>query len=228
MGRLHSVEARRALGRRYLSSSRPLSAPAPPFWRSATSFETSSCPTISTRRGSRRAGANWGLPTMCRAPRPRCARSCSGWPTPRARMSELALARTPHARKQHQAPRPWLPALDALARSSRCCLSCCTAPRRQLKHEHGRVPLVCARRLNSVLACRAQVDLVRAEADRAHRHPRGQGRRRGSEGGSPPSGARGTPNSRANRTLSMDTSCSNEPDGRADDCKLFNQSSDDS
>jgi hypothetical protein len=44
---------------------------------------TSGCPMISTSIGGhRRAGATWRLPTYCRAPRPRCARSCSGWPTP--------------------------------------------------------------------------------------------------------------------------------------------------
>ncbi len=58
-----------------ISSSRPLSPPAPPCWRSSTSLCTSGCPTNSTRSGSRRAVATWLLPTSCRAPRPPCARS---------------------------------------------------------------------------------------------------------------------------------------------------------
>ncbi len=57
----------------------PALAAAPSCWRSATScwFCQTSSPS-----GSRRAVATWRLCTCCRAPRPRCARSRSGWPTP--------------------------------------------------------------------------------------------------------------------------------------------------
>jgi hypothetical protein len=84
-----------------------LAAPAPLCWRWATSLWTSSCLTIPTRSGSRRAVAPWRLPTCCRAPRPRCARSCSGWPT---LSSELAKASAHPQEARPDGPRAsWRP-----------------------------------------------------------------------------------------------------------------------
>jgi hypothetical protein len=50
-------------------------------WRSATSFWISSCRTQRPVAHSL-AGATSRLPTFCLARRPRCGRSCGGWPTP--------------------------------------------------------------------------------------------------------------------------------------------------
>ncbi len=106
VGRLRSTR-RVELWGTTISSSRPLSPPAPPCWRSSTSLCTSGCLTNSNRSGSRRAVATWRLPTSCRAPRPRCARSCSRWPTP---PRDRAKARAhPQAARHYDGPRVLLP-----------------------------------------------------------------------------------------------------------------------
>jgi hypothetical protein len=72
------------------------------------------CPTMPTRSGFRRAVATGRLPTCCRAPRPRCVRSCSGWPTP---SSELAKARAhprPSRTRCTQRPRTSLKSVSLL------------------------------------------------------------------------------------------------------------------
>jgi hypothetical protein len=52
-------------------------------------------PDYDTTSGARREAATWRLPTCCLARRPRCARSCSGWPTPprKKALPELILER---------------------------------------------------------------------------------------------------------------------------------------
>jgi hypothetical protein len=83
------------------------------------------CQTTSTS-GARRAVATWRPPTCCRAPRPRCARTCSGWPTPpreRAKASpRAACARCDAARDcwRAKARTGWIGRAQPRAARARC------------------------------------------------------------------------------------------------------------